>query len=125
MKDNVEALKERYINAKSNGEYQAIRKEIQRLCEENAGAVANAALESIKETNAKLLREKLKDILPIMSVSYLTKTYFNKSPQWFYQRLNGNIVNGKSAQFSPTDMTTLHNALLDISNKISASASLV
>lgn len=125
MKNKIDALKERYITAKSQSEHQEIQEELCKLCDENAVAVADAALESIRDTNAMLLREKLKDVLPIMSVSYLTKTYFDKSPQWFYQRLNGNAVNGKSAQFTSTDLKILHGALLDISPKISASASVV
>jgi len=125
MKDKIDALKERYIHAKNDSEHQAIREELCILCDENAPAVADAALECIKETHANLLRDKLKDVLPVMSVSYLSKTYFDKSPQWFYQRLNGNRVNGKPAQFTTADLKILHGALLDISNKISSSASVV
>lgn len=125
MKRKIDALKERYIKAKTDDEHEVIRKEIRMLCDENAKAVADATLVSIKETNAILLRDKLKDVLPIMSVSYLAQTYFEKSPQWFYQRLNGNVVNGKMAQFTATELKILHSALLDISSKINASASVV
>ena len=72
-----------------------------------------------------LLKAKLKDILPIVSVSYLSKNYFHKSPQWFYQRLNGNIVNGKPAQFTSEELKVLQIALLDISEKLNTSASVV
>ena len=125
MKNRIEALKQRYILAKSDEEHEAVRVELRMLCDEDAGAVANAALESIKETNTELLREKLKDVLPIVSVSYLAKNYFEKSPQWFYQRLHGNSVNGKPAQFTTAELKILHSALLDISSKISTSASIV
>lgn len=125
MKSKIEALKERYIRAESEAEHEAIRNELRKLCEEDAGAVAGAALDSIRETNAELLRDKIKDILPIVSVSHLAKTYFHKSPQWFYQRLNGNSVNGKQAKFTDSELKVLRDALLDISGKISASASVV
>lgn len=125
MKEKLEALKKRYIQATGEDELDAIREDMRKLCDDDAGAVAEAALDSIKETNAVLLSEKLKDVLPIVSVSYLAKRYFSKSPQWFYQRLNGNAVNGKQARFTNDELKTLHGALLDISGKISASASVV
>ena len=125
MKDKIEALKGKYVRAKTDEEYETIRDELRKLCDENANAVAEAALESIKETNAELLREKLKDVLPVVSVSYLAKTYFRKSPQWFYQRLNGNAVNRKPARFTNDELKVLQGALLDISGKINASASVV
>ena len=121
----IEALKKKYVRAKTDKKRDAIREELRKLCEEDTVAVAEAALENIKETNAELLRGKLNDILPIVSVSYLAKTYFQKSPQWFYQRLNGNAVNGKPAQFTNDELKVLHSALMDISGKISASASVV
>lgn len=125
MKDKINALKERYVKAESEREYDTIRQEIAQLCDEDAGAVAQATLQSITETNTELLRERLKEILPIISVSHLSKTYFYRSPQWFYQRLNGNAVNGKPARFTEAELKVLHDALRDISGKINASASVV
>ncbi len=125
MKEKINALRERYFRAKSDDELDAIRDELRRLSDMDAAAVAEAALESIQGTNAELLREKLNDVLPIVSVSYLSKTYFHKSPQWFYQRLNGNSVNGKPARFTGDELKVLRGALLDISGKLSASASVV
>jgi hypothetical protein len=125
MKAKIEALKEKYLRARNDDELDTIRDEMRQLCDADAGAVGEAALESIKETNAELLRKKLNDVLPIVSVSYLAKTYFHKSPQWFYQRLNGNAVNGKPAKFTTEELKVLQGALQDISGKISASASVV
>jgi len=53
----------------------------------------------------------------------LAKNYFKKTPQWFYQRLNGNSVNGKVARFTPNELETLSMALKAIGQKISTSAS--
>ncbi|MDR2474402.1 MAG: DUF5053 domain-containing protein, partial [Bacteroidales bacterium] len=46
--------------------------------------------------------------------------YFHKTPQWFYQRLNGNRVNGKSARFSESEIQTLNAAIQDISRQLGA-----
>jgi hypothetical protein len=63
--------------------------------------------------------------LPAISVSYLSKNYFKKTPQWFYQRLNGNKVNGKEAHFTSNELQTLSIALKEIGQKLSASASVI
>ncbi|MDH6356870.1 DUF5053 domain-containing protein [Parabacteroides sp. PF5-9] len=125
MRDKIDALKEKYVQAKTDKEFETIQEEIRLLCDKDANAVAVAALESVRDTNAELIRDKLNAVLPVISVSYLAKTYFKKSPQWFYQRLNGNIVNGKPAQFTKSELGVLRSALIDISNKINASASVV
>jgi hypothetical protein len=66
------------------------------------------------------IREKLTPVLPVISISYLAKNYFHKTPQWFYQRMNGNKVNGKPVQFSPKEIETLNFAIQDITRQLSA-----
>jgi hypothetical protein len=56
-----------------------------------------------------------KEIIPF---SYIAKNYFKKSKEWLYQRLNENIVNGKPAKFSESEVKTFNFALHDISKKI-------
>lgn len=89
--------------------------------EEELHAAINEDFEEIHhkvEEAAKLkLRMQLEEILPAISVSHLAKTYFSKSPQWFYQRLNENIVNGKPARFTEEERKKIADALLDISNQ--------
>jgi hypothetical protein len=65
------------------------------------------------------IREKLSPVLPVISISYLAKNYFHKTPQWFYQRLNGNKVNGKPVKFSATEIQTLNLAIQDIRQQLS------
>lgn len=65
------------------------------------------------------VRKKLEPVLPVISISHLTKTYFKKSPNWFYQRMNGNRVNGKTAKFSSDDIKTLNFAISDIAKQLS------
>lgn len=129
MKTEIEDLKQRFIHAKTDAERSAIDAEIDTLIAENQSEFDNALLCSIAETNANieenLLRNKLEEVLPAISVSYLAKQYFHKTPQWFYQRLNRNTVNGKSAKFTTQELKTLANALTDISHKINRSVAFV
>ncbi|MCL3853309.1 DUF5053 domain-containing protein [Parabacteroides sp. GYB001] len=66
------------------------------------------------------IRERLEPVLPYLSVSKLSKDYFNKSSSWFYQRLNGNLVHGKVSRFTRDELVILEMALKDISLRISA-----
>ena len=79
-------------------------------------------IECMKETNKNLsdflMREQLNDILPYISISAIAKNYFGKSKEWFYQKMNGNIVNGKPAKFTEEEIKNLNFALQDISKKI-------
>ena len=72
-------------------------------------------IDSIEENAIKL---QLQEVAEIVSLSYLAKKYFNKSRSWLYQRLNGNIVNGKPARFTDEELATFNDALQDISKKI-------
>lgn len=129
MKTDIEKLKERFVNASTEEEIEAIDKEMKSLADEDIDKFSEGMLECIKETNKEadelLLKEKLESILPFISVSALVKTYFKKSPQWFYQRLNGSMINGKPVKFNEGELKTLANALIDISKKISQAAALV
>ncbi|MBT9871986.1 DUF5053 domain-containing protein [Bacteroides salyersiae] len=129
MKTDIEKLKERFVNADSEKEMEAIDKEMKALADKDIEMFSEGMLECIKETNKKadelLLREKLESVLPFISVSALVKTYFKKSPQWFYHRLNGSIVNGKPARFNDDELKILSNALVDIGKKISQAAAFV
>lgn len=77
-------------------------------------ALSNAK-ELVKEVNIK---NQLEDINDIISFSYIAEHYFGKTKTWLYQRINGNIVNGKPAKFTEEEIDTLKKALEDISGKI-------
>lgn len=129
MKKDIEKLKERFINADNEEEEGRIDKEMRSLMDKDIDAFAEGLLECVKDTNKKVeesvLREKLESVLPFISVSTLAKTYFKKSPQWFYQRLNGSIVNGNPVRFNNNELKTLSEALMDIGKKISQAAAFV
>lgn len=124
MKAKLKELEDRFVNAKTNAERDAIREDMCKLCEDDAPGVVTAALENIREINAEaaeiVLREQLKDILPAVSLAYIAKTYFSKTRQWLYQRINGASVNGKPARFTQEEIEILNCALKDIGNRLTS-----
>lgn len=60
----------------------------------------------------------VKGISDMISFKYIAETYFKKSKAWFSQRLNGNVVHGKTCRFNEEELATLRFALQDISKKI-------
>ncbi|WOC50671.1 DUF5053 domain-containing protein [Bergeyella porcorum] len=126
MLERVLKLKERYAKATTQEEKNAVDIEMKKLQDEDMDAWANAMVESAKETADRAealvkqtrVREQLENALPILPLSYIAEHYFKKSRQWLYQKINGNIVNGKPAQFTDEEINTLNTALQDISKKI-------
>ena len=64
------------------------------------------------------LKEQLSEVSEIISLSYIAKTYFGKTRNWLYQRINGNMVNGKNSKFTTDELEQFKNALKDISEKL-------
>lgn len=64
------------------------------------------------------MKEKLSDIALLVDWSEVAEQYFDRSPHWMYQRMGGNIVNGKPACFSDEQKETLRKALQDIARRI-------
>lgn len=122
-KEQMDALKERFISAKNEKERVAVNEEIHRVCEEDPAAVAEIMKLQLQETHRKvdeiLVRKQLEEVLPAISLAHIAKTYFNKSRAWLYQRINGLPVNGKPAQFTESELDTLNRALNDIGGKLS------
>ncbi len=121
-KGKMDELKNRYVKAKNDREREEIREEIRAACSEDAYKTANIAIEQIKETiceaRAEAVRKQMEDILPMTSLAYIAKTYFKKSRQWLYQRINGLSVNGKPAQFTKEELALLNFALKDMGQKL-------
>ena len=80
--------------------------------------------EYIKETDAFIegvkVKMQLMEVTEIVSLSYVAKNYFHKTRTWLYQKINGNIVNGKEASFTKDEIDTLNYAIKDISKKLSS-----
>lgn len=64
------------------------------------------------------MRAKLSEVIEILPLAYIARNYFNKTKHWLYQKMNGNIVNGKPAKFNKKELEVLQFALKDISKKI-------
>lgn len=123
-RDYLNQLKSRYVNASSEKEREEVRDAIRHACNENPIRVAEITVEQIKETieriDSVLIRQQMEEILPFVSLAYIAKTYFKKSRQWLYQRINGLSVNGKPAQFTHEELDILNFALKDMGQKLSA-----
>ena len=121
-KEQMDALKKRFVNAKTDAERLAVDDEMRRLCDEDINAVAEIMRQQMEETHREvdeiLVRKQLEEMLPAISLSYIAKTYFKKSRAWLYQRINGLYVNGKPAKFSESEIETLNYALNDIGQRL-------
>lgn len=121
-KEKFERLKELELKAKSNKELGKIQIEFERLAGEDPVGFETAFIESARRTleDAKTLKikEKMREVSEIVSMSYIAKTYFNKTRSWMSQRINELEVNGKPARFTPEEIETLNTAFKDLSQKI-------
>ena len=115
-------LKARYMAARTDAEREAVFDLIRAEMDKDAKGVAVATLAQIEKTNERareiIVRNQIKDILPVISLSFIAKEYFGKTKEWLYQRINGNLVNGKPAQFTEDEKHTLNFALKDIADKL-------
>lgn len=64
------------------------------------------------------IKEQLKEITEIVSLSYISRNYFKKTRTWLYQKINGNIINGKPACLTSEEFKVLQFAIKDISSKL-------
>ena len=55
------------------------------------------------------------DIMRVLNASYIAERFFGKSKGWFSQKLNHHMKNGTPAEFTPSEIETLRNALYTIS----------
>ena len=118
----MDDLKARYMAARTDAEREAVFDLIRTEMDKDAKGVAVATLAQIEETNERareiIVRNQIKDILPVISLSFIAKEYFGKTKEWLYQRINGNLVNGKPAKFTEDEKHTLNFALKDIADKL-------
>jgi len=60
----------------------------------------------------------MQEVSKFVNLAYIATEYFKKTKAWLYQRINGNVVNGKAARFTNEELKTLKFALDDISKKL-------
>lgn len=65
------------------------------------------------------IKKKLGELDDAINFAYVARHYFGKSRSWLYQRIKGNTVNGKPAEFTDEEKERFHFALSDIGNKAS------
>lgn len=118
-----------FRSLKTEGEriaFDAKMKEVvAKMCPEERKVFRQAFLASAKHTlsEAKELKKEIDTRIQLdgienyLSLSRIAEDYFGKSRSWLYQRINGLLVNGKPAQFTPEEQKKFADALLDISNR--------
>lgn len=121
-KDKFEQLKSLELKAKNKKELENIQLEFDKLALSDPDGFEDAFIESAKGTllAAKQLKikEQLKEMQEIVSMSFIAKNYFKKTKSWMSQRINELNVNGKPAQFTAEEIDILNEAFKDISKKV-------
>ena len=124
MIDKVTALAVQKRAAQTEEEKDEVRRQMNILKSIDPKAFAVAVGYMAKNTEQKVkeltMAEKLGEITDKVSMAYIAKAYFGKSRSWLAQKMNGNIVNGKTSQFSPDELAILRTALQDMSKKFGA-----
>ena len=124
MIDKVKALAVQNRAAQTEEEKDEVRRQMNILKSIDPKAFAVAVGYMAKNTEQKVkeltMAEKLGEITDMVSMAYNAKAYFGKSRSWLAQKMNGNIVNGKTSQFSPDELAILRTALQDMSKKFGA-----
>lgn len=72
--------------------------------------------------NKNKISETLEDISDYISLSKVSKVYFNKDRSWFHHKLHGDVVNGVKYEFTIEECEILSNALIDIACKLNNSS---
>lgn len=105
----LDVLHEKY---KANA---AFKKEVELFIKEGLKSTGKNLDRIEKEID---LKKQIEEVAEIISLSYVAKAYFGKTRNWLYQRINGNIVNGKKSKFTSEELRQFQKALKDISKKI-------
>lgn len=69
---------------------------------------------------AYTMHERMGELTKVVNLAYIARHYFGKTRQWLYQRLKGQMVNGKPAAFTPSEEEIFVNALNEIGSQLSA-----
>ena len=115
---DLTALRAEYNKATDPEKKAEFKTQIQLLIKNQTPEEMMSSLQAIDNRISELKTAiELGDIANMASMSYIAKKYFSKSRTWLYQRLNGNIVNGKPAQFTKEEKEIFARALEDMSRK--------
>lgn len=122
IKEQFHALTAEFRATTSKERKDEITKELQNLMA-TGGVEASEALEESfealeQQVNEVWTKQSFGFVFDALSVTYIARTYFGKTRPWLSQKLNGNLVNGKPAQFTDSERKQLKNALADIGKRI-------
>ena len=121
MSDYHEAsdLEKREIEKKVKNDFSLLsdneKKEVQRIFLAGQDKIIRQGRIAVKELKLKTELEKVSEFI---SMSYIAKNYFGKSRQWLNNRIKGNIVNGRPAVFTGSELKQLTVALDRLSKDI-------
>lgn len=101
--------------AKSEGKLQEMSEAADYLMKSAAHTMQNVQT----QINEYTMHERMGSLSEVINLAYIARHYFGKTRQWLYQRLKGQIVNGKPASFTPSEQAIFIGALSDIGLQIS------
>lgn len=103
-------LREITVQAQAEGKIQEMNEALQYLV-----ASADRHLDNIENSMASYtLHERMGALTEVVNLAYIARRYFGKTRQWLYQRLKGQVVNGKPAAFTESEEETFIKALHEI-----------
>ena len=103
-------LKEITTQAQAEGKIQEMNEALQYLM-----ASADKHLDNIEKSVASYtMHERMGTLTEVVNLAYIARHYFGKTRQWLYQRVKGQLVNGKPAAFTEAEKATFIKALNEI-----------
>lgn len=122
IKEQFKALRSELLASNDPDRKTELFNQLQDLMASGGEEAAEAYRESLEASADRIkeasLRQSVEFIRECLSLSYVARRYFGKTHAWLSQRINGNIVNGKPAQFTEQERETFKAALRDISARI-------
>lgn len=68
------------------------------------------------------VRQRIADILLVISWREMARHYFGKSSSWLYHKMDGINGNGGKGDFTPDEREKMKESLLDLSERIRQAA---
>lgn len=103
-------LKEITAQAQAEGKIQEMNEALQYLM-----ASADKHLDNVEKSVASYtMHERMGALTEVVNLAYIARHYFGKTRQWLYQRVKGQLVNGKPAAFTEAEEATFIKALNEI-----------
>lgn len=110
----TEYLKKITAEAKAEGKLQELNEALMFLM-----TSAEQRLERVEKSVADYtMAQRMGALTEVVNLAYIARQYFGKTRQWLYQRLKGQIVNGKPAEFTPAEEAIFVRALNEIGMRL-------